>query len=150
MVSMVVALCVILAVLESCTPSPRYSVDRITTEKSSEEIPSKTTDTPSKKKPRPGTKLKGIASYYADDFHGKKTANGETFDMNGLTCAHKTLPFNTWLEVKNLANGRSVIVRVNDRGPFIAGRIIDLSLGAAKVIDMIGTGIQEVEIEVLP
>ena len=150
MVSLVVALCVILAVLESCTPSPRYSVDRITTEKSSEEIPSKTTDTPSKKKPRPGTKLKGIASYYADDFHGKKTANGETFDMNGLTCAHKTLPFNTWLEVKNLANGRSVIVRVNDRGPFIAGRIIDLSLGAAKVIDMIGTGIQEVEIEVLP
>ncbi|MBT4484423.1 MAG: septal ring lytic transglycosylase RlpA family protein, partial [Candidatus Latescibacteria bacterium] len=116
----------------------------------SEERPSKTTGTPSKKKPRPGTKLRGIASYYADDFHGKMTANGEIFDMNGLTCAPKTLPFNTWLEVKNLANGRSVIVRVNDRGPFIAGRILDLSLGAAKIIDMIGTGIQEVEIEVLP
>ncbi len=69
--------------------------------------------------------------------------------MNGLTAAHKTLPFNTWIEVTNLANGKSVIVRVNDRGPFIEGRILDLSLGAAKEIDMIGAGVQEVEIEIL-
>jgi len=90
-----------------------------------------------------------MASYYAEDFHDKKTANGETFNMNGLTCAHKTLPFNTWLEVTNLANRRTVIVRVNDRGPFVGDRIIDLSLGAAKELGMIEAGVQEVDIEIL-
>ena len=96
-----------------------------------------------------GTKYRGKASFYAEDFHGKKTSNGEVFDMYGLTAAHQTLPFNTWLEVKNLANGRTVIVRVNDRGPFVDGRIIDLSYGAAKEIGMLQTGVQEVEIVVL-
>ena len=90
-----------------------------------------------------------MASYYTKDFHGKKTANGEVYDMYGLTCAHLTLPFNTWLEVRNLANDRTVIVRVNDRGPFVAGRIIDLSYGAAKELHMLEDGIQDVEITVV-
>ena len=71
------------------------------------------------------------ASYYADKFHGRPTASGEIFNMNDYTCAHKTLPFGTVLRVTNLANGRSVNVRVNDRGPFVAGREIDLSKAAA-------------------
>ena len=104
---------------------------------------------PEEEKPPIGKKFRGIASYYADDFHGKKTANGETFDMYGLTCAHQTLPFNTWLEVKNLANERTVMVRVNDRGPFVDGRIIDLSYGAAKELHMLGDGIQDVEMTVV-
>ena len=100
-------------------------------------------------KPPAGEKMQGIASYYADDFHGKKTSNGETYDMYGLTAAHKTLPINTWIEVTNLSNGRTVIVRINDRGPFIEGRILDLSYGAAKVLNMLNKGLQEVEIEIL-
>ena len=71
------------------------------------------------------------------------------FDMHGLTAAHKTLAFNTWLEVKNLSNGRTVLVRVNDRGPFVGNRILDLSLGAAKEIGMIESGVQEVEITII-
>ena len=140
-----VALCILLLFIGSCTPSPRYTVDR----KTNERLTGKTANRTSFKKPAMGTKFRGIASYYAGDFHGKKTANGETFDMNGLTAAHKTLPFNTWLEVRNLSNGRTVIVRINDRGPFIAGRFLDLSYGAAKELKMLETGVQEVEAVVL-
>jgi rare lipoprotein A len=93
--------------------------------------------------------LEGIASYYAHDFHGRLTANGETYDMNGLTAAHRTFPFGTKLRVTNLENKRSVIVRINDRGPFIEGRIIDLSLGAAKVIGSVESGTVNVRLEVL-
>lgn len=89
------------------------------------------------------------ASYYADKFHGKATASGEIFDMNDFTCAHKTLPFGTVLRVTNLANNRSVSVRVNDRGPFVAGREIDLSKAAARQLDMIRTGTANVKIEIL-
>jgi rare lipoprotein A len=96
-----------------------------------------------------GKTFRGFASYYSEEFHGRKTSNGEIFDMNGLTAAHTTLPFNTWLEVRNLANRRTVIVRVNDRGPFVDGRIIDLSYGAAKELSMLGAGVQEVEITIL-
>lgn len=91
----------------------------------------------------------GEASYYADEFNGRKTANGEIFDMYKLTAAHKTLPFNTLLEVTNQQNGKSVIVRVNDRGPYKRGRILDLSYAAAKSIDMISTGVADVEIKIL-
>ena len=96
-----------------------------------------------------GQKLRGIASYYADKFHGRTTANGEIFDMNGLTAAHKTIPFGTKLRVRNLSNNRTVIVKVNDRGPFVGDRIIDLSKGAAEELDMIRTGTAEVEIVVV-
>lgn len=84
---------------------------------------------------------KGIASWYGPKFHGKKTANGETYNMHEMTCAHKTLPFNTRLRVKNLSNGKTTIVRVNDRGPFVNKRIIDLSFTAAKKlgVDITGT-----------
>jgi rare lipoprotein A len=91
----------------------------------------------------------GTASFYADEFNGRKTANGEIYDMNALTAAHPTYPFNTKLKVTNLQNGKSVEVRVNDRMPQFKNRIIDLSLAAAKKIDMISNGIQEVKIEVL-
>ena len=90
-----------------------------------------------------------MASYYADKYHGRKTASGEIFDMYGLTCAHNTLSFDTWIEVRNLKNNRTVIVRVNDRGPFIGGRILDLSYGAAKELDMIRAGVQEVECKII-
>jgi rare lipoprotein A len=95
------------------------------------------------------TIIYGQASYYADKFHGKKTANGEIFDMNGRTAAHKTLPFGTICRVTNLENNKSVIVRINDRGPFVAGRIIDLSKGAAMAIGGLKLGVFEVKIEIL-
>ena len=91
----------------------------------------------------------GEASYYADKFHGRTTANGEIFDMHKLTAAHRSLPFNTILEVTNQLNGQSVIVRVNDRGPYKKGRILDLSYAAAKSIDMISTGVALVQIKIL-
>lgn len=89
------------------------------------------------------------ASYYADKFHGRLTANGETFNMYAMTAAHKTLPFGTLLEVTNLANGKKVIVRVNDRGPFIPGREIDLSKGAAVKLDMIKSGTTKVRLVII-
>ena len=82
----------------------------------------------------------GTASWYGDDFQGKLTANGEIYDMHKLTAAHQTLPFNTLLEVENLENGRKVLVRINDRGPFLKDRIIDLSLQAAQRLSMAGKG----------
>jgi rare lipoprotein A len=91
----------------------------------------------------------GTASFYADEFDGKKTANGEVYDMNDLTAAHPSLPFNTLVKVINLSNGKSVEVRINDRMPQFKGRIIDLSLAAAKKIDMLNAGIQEVKLEVI-
>ena len=90
-----------------------------------------------------------VASYYAEDFHGKKTSNGERFNMNDYTCAHKSLPFDTILKVTNLANGKSVQVRVNDRGPFVATREIDLSKAAAVKLGMIGTGTTKVKLEIV-
>ncbi len=91
----------------------------------------------------------GTASYYAEKFHGRKTANGETFDMNSLTAAHPTLPFGTVCRVTNLDNDKSVLVRINDRGPFVKDRIMDLSLGAARVIEGVAGGLMKVKIEVL-
>ncbi len=133
----------VLLLLYSCTPSPRYTIEK---KKKEVPAPAETVETPSK-----GTKIKGIASFYGynDGFDGKMTANGESFDMYGLTAAHKTWAFNTWIEVKNLSNGRTVVVRINDRGPYIDNRILDLSYGAAREINMIQAGIQEVEITIL-
>lgn len=88
----------------------------------------------------------GMASWYGPNFHGKLTANGETFNMNDLTAAHKTLPFNTVVKVENLDNNRSVIVRINDRGPYVGDRIIDLSKKSAEEVDMIGAGTANVRI----
>ena len=89
----------------------------------------------------------GKASYYHDKFEGRKTANGEIFDQSKTTAAHKTLPFGTKVTVKNLKNGKTVKVRINDRGPFVAGRIIDLSKKAANKIDLVQAGVANVEIK---
>lgn len=91
----------------------------------------------------------GFASFYADAFDGKMTANGEIYNMYELTAAHKTYPFNTMIRVVNLANNKTVIVRINDRGPFVENRIIDLSLGAATQLGMDKTGVQEVRLEII-
>lgn len=90
-----------------------------------------------------------VVSFYAEDFHGKKTSNGEIFNMWSMTCAHKSLPFDTILKITNRANGKSVQVRVNDRGPFVANRECDLSKGAAAKIGMIKTGIARVDISIV-
>ena len=89
---------------------------------------------------------KGKASYYADKFHGRITSNGEVFHQDSLTCAHRTLPFGTYLRVTNQSNGRSVVVRVNDRGPFIAGRVVDLSKAAATQLGMLNKGVVRVDV----
>lgn len=91
----------------------------------------------------------GLASWYGGKFQGRLTSSGEVFDTNLLTAAHKTLPFGTVVKVTNLDNGRSTVVKINDRGPFVEGRIIDLSRAAAEQIDMIGTGTARVSVEVL-
>jgi len=96
-----------------------------------------------------GDTFKGTASWYGPDFHGKLTSNGERYNMYAMTAAHKTLPMNTILRVTNRRNGRSVVVRVNDRGPFVATRIIDLSKAAANQLNMIGTGTAPVLLEVI-
>lgn len=88
----------------------------------------------------------GIASWYGSDFHGRKTANGEVFDMHGLTAAHPTLPMPSYVYVTNVANNRKVLVRVNDRGPYVAGRIIDLSKAAAHAIGLKDTGTGHVRV----
>ncbi|QNK84360.1 septal ring lytic transglycosylase RlpA family protein [Aliarcobacter cryaerophilus] len=96
-----------------------------------------------------GDQFDGIASWYGPDFHAKKTSNGEIYNMYAMTAAHKTLPMNTVVRVDNLDNGRSTIVRINDRGPFVSGRIIDLSNKAAHEIDMVRKGTARVKVTVL-
>ncbi|MBW1801352.1 MAG: septal ring lytic transglycosylase RlpA family protein [Deltaproteobacteria bacterium] len=91
----------------------------------------------------------GKASWYGDDFHGRPTSNGETYDMQKMTAAHKTIPFGTYVKVLNLFNNREIVVRVNDRGPFVKGRIIDLSYAAARDIGMIGPGVVEAKVVAL-
>lgn len=92
---------------------------------------------------------RGIASWYGEDFHGKKTSSGEVYDMHAMTAAHKTLPLGTDVRVTNLANNRTTIVRINDRGPFVRGRIIDLSYSAARQLEVVGPGTAPVEIVAL-
>ncbi|MBO8449759.1 MAG: septal ring lytic transglycosylase RlpA family protein, partial [Spirochaetes bacterium] len=94
-------------------------------------------------------KENALASYYGEAFQGRPTSSGEIFDMYAMTAAHKTLPFGTMLEVTNLENGNSVVVRVNDRGPFVADREIDLSQGAAEKLGMITAGVARVSISIL-
>ena len=136
--------------LFNCTNSPRYVRDNIGPSKVSSKEPNKKNN---KKTNRKSTKhrkvIKGISSFYAEDFHGKLTANGEVYDMYGLTAAHKTMPLNTICRVTNLANDKSLILRINDRGPYIKGRILDCSYGAAKKLDFINQGTTKVKIEVI-
>lgn len=91
----------------------------------------------------------GVASYYGEKFHGRKTANGETFNMYKMTAAHRVLPLGTMIRVTHLTNGRRVVVKVNDRGPFIEGRVLDLSFAAALELEMVAAGTAEVMIEII-
>lgn len=131
----------VLGIFTGCSSTARFTSEKKPTRK-----PEATSPVPLKKEE---AVLTGVASYYGAKFHGRKTANGETFDMYGLSAAHRLLPFGTRLKVTNLANGKSVVVKVNDRGPFVDDRILDLSYGAAKELDMLGTGLASVQIEIL-
>jgi rare lipoprotein A len=95
----------------------------------------------------PAYRAEGIASWYGADFHGRMTANGEVYDMNAISAAHPTMPLPSYARVTNLENGRSIIVRVNDRGPYAPGRIVDLSLGTAKALGTSGQGLARVRVE---
>jgi rare lipoprotein A len=99
--------------------------------------------------PRKGRPQFGKASWYGEKYHGRKTACGEIFDMHKLTAAHLSLPLVTIVKVTNLENGKSVVVKVNDRGPYVRGRIIDLSYAAAKKIGMLEDGVAKVKIEIV-
>ena len=91
----------------------------------------------------------GIASWYGQEFHGRPTSNGEIYNMHDLTAAHRTLPFGTVVEITNILNGRTVTVRINDRGPFVGNRVIDLSYAAARMLDMVGPGTIPIRLEVV-
>ena len=101
------------------------------------------------KPPRIGTSETGLASWYGPPYHGRRSANGEVYDMEKFTAAHRTFAFDTWVRVRNLDNGKEIDVRITDRGPFVRGRIIDLSKAAARNIDMIGPGIAKVRLKVI-
>jgi rare lipoprotein A len=164
----------IIFLFNGCTTAPRYAPQKSQTQdqnrdqqhikthidKSDAPIPSQTQlpenssasgEIPLKPQQQgePAFTQTGIATYYADNFHGKKTAYGEKYDKFGYTAAHPTLPLNTMVKVTCIDNEKSVIVRINDRGPHGANRIIDLSRAAAKEIDLIRKGIAKVKIEVL-
>jgi len=96
----------------------------------------------------PGAGEAGLASWYGPDFHGRRTSSGEVYDMYQLTAAHRELPLGTWILVTNLENGRSVELRVNDRGPFVADRIVDVSYAAGRLLGMIGPGVVPVRLTV--
>lgn len=138
-------------IIYGCSSSPRYSTGSTKatsprSKKSSKKISSVKSD---KKRQKHRKIMNGVSSFYAEDFHGKLTANGEVYDMYGVTAAHKTLPLNTVCRVTNVENDKSLILRINDRGPYIAGRILDCSYGAAKKLDFINQGTTKVKIEVI-
>ena len=140
-----------------CTPSPRYHSGSkpapTATKKQKQKNKYKKQDKGKKNKKSSFNKskkvYKGISSYYGPKFHGKLTANGEIFDMYGVTAAHKEFPFNTVVRVTNVNNGKSLIIRINDRGPYVDGRILDCSFGAAKKLGFVGDGTAPVKIEIL-
>ena len=133
-------------IFHSCSPAPRYNSSSVKNKKPiTKKISKKNTSKFNKDK----IVYEGVASYYGPNFHGKLTANGEVYDMYGVTAAHKEIPFNTVARVTNLDNGKSLILRINDRGPYIDGRILDCSYGAAKKLDFINNGTANVKIEII-
>lgn len=128
-----------------CISQPRYRT-RISSKSSTENSHSKVQK---KLISTRGAYQVGFSSYYAHAFHGKPTASGEIFDMNGFSAAHRELALGTLIRVTHLGNGRNIDVKVNDRGPFIKDRILDLSLGAARKLDMVQEGVAKVKIEIL-
>jgi len=130
----------------ACSASPRY-------QSGGKPVPSVTKKQKKKQKKSSFDKSKkiyrGISSYYGPKFHGKLTANGEIFDMYGVTAAHKEFPFNTIIRVTNENNGKSHILRINDRGPYVGNRILDCSFGAAKKLGFVSEGTAPVKIEII-
>ena len=137
-----------------CTPAPRYRSGgssfptKHKKEKSKKEKKSSKSKKPLSYNPKKMV-YKGISSYYGPKFHGKLTANGEIFDMYGVTAAHKEFPFNTMTRVTNENNGKSLLIRINDRGPYVGNRILDCSFGAAKKLGFVGEGTAPVKIEII-
>ena len=133
-----------------CTPAPRYKSGESPEFSSKKQKKSKSSKKNNKSTfNKSKTVYKGISSYYGPKFHQKLTANGEIFDMYGVTAAHKEFPFNTVVRVTNKKNGRSLLIRINDRGPYVAGRILDCSFGAAKKLGFVEEGTATVKIEVI-
>ena len=149
----VLSLVLVLIFFFECTPSPRYKAT--SSKQSKGKSPNKIVFTkPSKKIPKYDKSkktIKGISSFYGlnDGFHGKLTANGELFDMNAKTAAHKTLPLGSLVRVTNLENDKSVTVRINDRGPYVQGRILDCSYGVARDLGFVEKGTASVRIDVI-
>ena len=129
-------LCAILAACAGCARKTRTQVPTSPVQPATQSVQIGSTET-------------GIASWYGHPYHGRRSASGEIYDMEQFTAAHRTLPFGTWVEVTDLQNQKTVEVRINDRGPFVDGRIIDLSLAAARSIDMVGPGIARVQLKVI-
>jgi len=134
-----VLLIVVFFLLSACAPRQRIVYER--------RIPPPEKETKIEKRETREVQ-QGIASWYGKDFHGRQTSSGEVYDMYQLTCAHQTLPLGTMVMVTNLENGKSVELKVNDRGPFVKGRIIDVSYAAAKMLDMSEKGTAMVKVEV--
>lgn len=130
----------------ACSSAPRFSSDK---EKLYEKSYTDNEDLSRYEKFPVLESVEGIASYYADKYHGKITYNGEVYDMNGISAAHQTYPMETIIRVTNLSNNKNVILRINDRMPYWKDRIIDLSLGTAKALDFIEKGLTKVRIDVL-
>ena len=139
-----------------CAPSPRYKATSSNVATNGKVKSSKASIKKQKSSKKNKSKFntskmryKGVSSYYGPKFHGKLTANGEIFDMYGVTAAHKEFPFNTITRVTNEKNGKSLIIRINDRGPYIDGRILDCSFGAAKKLGFVTDGTAPVKIEII-
>ena len=139
-------ICLIVLVLISCTAAPRYNLNSKNNNSSKTYKPKKTNEESIN---RNKMEYKGVSSWYGKDFHGNLTANGEVYDMYGITAAHKEFPLNTWARVTNLANDKSIILRINDRGPYVGYRILDCSYGAAKKLGFLEQGTTNVKINII-
>ena len=142
--SKIYLLIIIVALISSCSNSPRTGPAKPNITNKGKPPTLKTSSNVKNRKV-----MTGVSSFYAEDFHGKLTANGEVYDMYGLTAAHKTLPLNTIVRVTNIENNKSLILRINDRGPYVKGRILDCSYGAAKKLEFVNQGTTKVKIEVI-
>ena len=143
--------CIFILMLFSCIASPRYSSSSLDKQKTVKKYNYRLT---SKGNPKPedvrvGDVITGVSSWYGPNFHGKLTANGEVFDQYGVTAAHKTLPLGTVARVTNIDNGKSLILRINDRGPYVGDRILDCSYGAATKLGFKDLGTANVEVKII-
>lgn len=147
--SLLIPILLLTFLLCSCTPAPRFRNKPAKSNTTQRHKGKKHPRKPPARNFKVGQTWTGESSWYGPKFHGRKTANGETYDMNGITAAHRELPFNTIIEVTYLASGKSCRVRINDRGPFKGNRMLDLSKGAAKKIGLMNDGVGVVRIRII-